>query len=73
MIKLKRLYVFIKTYPLVVITLQALINAFLLRLIFIETNDAAKIIEILVLSYNILNLILNPLLILNTPRDSESD
>jgi len=52
LILLKKLYHLIKSHPYKIILFQLLLNACLFRLLAVETNDYAKLIETLILLTN---------------------
>lgn len=54
---IKQLYLLVKNKPYYVICIQLIINVCLFRLLVIETNDYARLAEILVMLTNLIRLL----------------
>jgi len=54
----RKLYLLIKTNPLKALFFSGLLNCVLLRCIYLETNDIAKLVELCIMLINVIHPIL---------------
>jgi hypothetical protein len=74
MTKLVAFLILLKNNPYKVILFQFIINGLLLRLLYIETNDYARLFEIIAMLINLINPLLAPICVsANEFKDDKSD